>query len=288
MQNLLYGMYVYQYLKFIDEWLASHDTVKLYTRDNVEDHSRYYFSVTTVDGKRYQRSINSPDAPVLMSLFKERQFYLRAREGLKTGNTDEFAKLFALMDSSAGLGIGAAGLGIGSAGLSTNGSPFTAKTEAQKIIVAGTSGAAIKPFAAKMTKDVFDRLRPANSQNIERGIKHGNFIVRSKAEDEAASIYDDFFMPIVYEPLIKIQNIEFKPDFAFFVPFLNEFFFHEHLGKIDDEQYLITATHKVSDYCRMGIWPGVNLLLTSEIGNAPISIEKLKADILSFVCKKIK
>lgn len=282
MQNLLESIYVHQYLKFIDEWLNTHDRIYLYARKNPNGQMYYYFSVKPVNGEKYQRSINSPDAPVLMSLYQEQQFYLRARKGLETGNTTEISKLFALMDSPAGLG-----LGIGPAGLSTNGSPFTAKTEAQKIIVAGTSGAAVKPFAAKMTKDVFDRLKPANAQNIERGIKHGDFIVRSKAEDEIATAYDGYFMPIIYEPLIKIQNVEFKPDFAFYVPFLNEFFFHEHLGKIDDEQYLFTATRKVSDYCKVGIWPGVNLLLTSEIGNAPVSIEKLKADILSFVCKKI-
>lgn len=280
MQNLLDGIYIHKYLKFIDEWLNTHDRIYLYTRKNPQGNPYYYFCVKKINGETYQRSINSPEAPALMLLYKEQQFYLRAKKGLMSGNTAEFDKLFALMESSADIGMG-------QVGRSVEGIQPTMQSKGKIIISAGTSGDAVKPFAAKMTKDLFWKLKPANDQNVERGITHGKYVVRSKAEDDIATILDEYYMPYVYEPLIKIQNFELKPDFAFFVPFLNMFFFLEHLGKIDDEQYLISAMRKIADYCRVGIWPGINLLLTSEVGSAPASIEMLKSDILSFVCTKI-
>lgn len=100
--------------------------------------------------------------------------------------------------------------------------------------------------------------------------------VRSKSEKIIA---DKLFMlgiPYRYEyPLTLDNNIMVYPDFTILKVETREEIYLEHLGLMDDVNYVENAMRKMNTYARNGIHLGVNLLITYETNKMPLNTKHL-------------
>lgn len=95
--------------------------------------------------------------------------------------------------------------------------------------------------------------------------------VRSKSET-----YIDMYLyknkiPFRYECALQLDKATYYPDFTICHPVTGEIFYWEHLGKIDQPKYRKDAFQKIQTYIAHGIIPSVNLILTYETANYPLS-----------------
>ncbi|MBP3895404.1 MAG: hypothetical protein J6D07_02955 [Mogibacterium sp.] len=86
--------------------------------------------------------------------------------------------------------------------------------------------------------------------------------MRSGAEMYIASRLDHFGMPYKYEASTGIPDISYIPDFTIMRPRDRKIIYWEHLGKINDREYVQNNIHKLSVYIEYGICPWDNLILT--------------------------
>lgn len=96
--------------------------------------------------------------------------------------------------------------------------------------------------------------------------------VRSKSEVIIADILGSEGIPYRYEYPIYIKGIgKFYPDFTVLNVKKRKEIYWEHLGMMDDSNYVESAIQKISIYQRNGILPGDNLILTYETKKNPIN-----------------
>lgn len=74
-----------------------------------------------------------------------------------------------------------------------------------------------------------------------------------------------------YECELKLDNISFYPDFTLFNPVSGQLVYWEHFGMMDDPQYSLNASRKISRYIAGNIIPGINLIMTFETSSNPLS-----------------
>ena len=113
-----------------------------------------------------------------------------------------------------------------------------------------------------------------DTQNNER--------VRSKSEVIIANMLSSFGVPYVYEPVLSLGQSEFRPDFIVLNVRTRTEYYWEHLGLLDDENYVKNAFRKIAVYENNGIIPGVNLILSFESTSVPFDIQLLKNLIKHF------
>lgn len=106
---------------------------------------------------------------------------------------------------------------------------------------------------------------------------HGK--VRSKSEYIIFSELDKYNIPARYECLLKIGNTELYPDFMIRHPVTGELYIWEHLGLMDDPDYIENFKKKLSTYASAGYYLGVNLIITTETSGHPIDISYVDAMI---------
>lgn len=59
----------------------------------------------------------------------------------------------------------------------------------------------------------------------------------------------------------------------------------EHLGMMDDADYVGIVMHKLSTYERSGIYLGVNLFITYETAKTPLNTRSLDGLLQKLFCK---
>ena len=146
----------------------------------------------------------------------------------------------------------------------------------------------------------------AQQQAIDSGrayhaehLKHKNMkgeINRSKSEIIVGNVYDSLKIPYSYEEriywpqdappeawAIKRQlNIPdyYVPDFTCILPDGTKKY-HEHLGKMDDEEYMETWKKKMLLYYWAGVIPGKNLIITADDRYGGIDQQEIMRILLS-------
>lgn len=117
------------------------------------------------------------------------------------------------------------------------------------------------------------------SEDYERNPNHPEHLtirtvnglyVRSKSEAYIASELAGHSIPFRYEQALEISGILVYPDFTILNPITEEIILWEHLGMIDDENYLNNALVKLRTYIKGGYIPTINLILTYETRNEPL------------------
>ena len=98
-------------------------------------------------------------------------------------------------------------------------------------------------------------------------------MVRSKAEADIISRLEHFGVPYHYEEELKSDYVVIHPDFTCRNVRTSETFYWEHQGKWDDEDYVRRVNRRNEIYCRMGIYPGVNLIISTETEHHPLDIQ---------------
>lgn len=96
--------------------------------------------------------------------------------------------------------------------------------------------------------------------------------VRSKSEIIIADLLNKESVPYRYEYPIYLNGFgKVYPDFTALNIRLREEIYWEHLGMMDDPNYVENALVKISSYEQNGIFPGANLILTYETKKHPIN-----------------
>lgn len=95
--------------------------------------------------------------------------------------------------------------------------------------------------------------------------------VRSKSEINIANMLMAAGVPYHYEFPVKGRNgVVYHPDFATLNVRTREVFYWEHLGRVDDREYINDNMEKYISYKKIGLVPGDNLILTFESSKYPL------------------
>lgn len=109
--------------------------------------------------------------------------------------------------------------------------------------------------------------------------------VRSKSEKIIADKLYVNGIPYVYEPRLVLPNgHRLFPDFAVLNVGLRKEFYFEHFGMMDNPEYSVGATKKISEYGKNGYYFGKNLLYTFETREKPVDTWELDSLIHEYLC----
>ena len=162
---------------------------------------------------------------------------------------------------------------------------------AEKLLYHPEYGKLLEKSFAPMNEE----LRKWQCDNYERCNKHEEGLtikgtkekmVRSKSEAIIDMMLFMHKIPFRYEEKLVLDGVTIYPDFVIRHPVTGQFYYWEHFGMMDDEKYRINACNKIKLYCQNGIIPSVNLIMTFETKNNPLSIEKVKLIIQEYLLKE--
>lgn len=132
---------------------------------------------------------------------------------------------------------------------------------------------------AKLWQQVPFEPNPAFPEELRYATKRGE-MVRSKAEAMFADTYYDMGIPYKYDYPVQLANGEVRyVDFFLLKKSTREMFYHEHLGMLDNPNYLRKNMKKINLYRQSGIFVGKNLILTHEMENSPLNMPLFRKNI---------
>lgn len=99
--------------------------------------------------------------------------------------------------------------------------------------------------------------------------------VRSKAEAMIAGCLEDQGIPFRYEERLRFKGGSALPDFTIMHPQTGKKIYWEHLGRMDDEDYVSRNLPKLMEYQANGVYLGVNLILTMETSQQPLTYQSI-------------
>lgn len=100
--------------------------------------------------------------------------------------------------------------------------------------------------------------------------------LRSKSEAIIDRILYTNGIPFRYEDQLILENAILHPDFTIRHPKTGQYFYWEHFGLMDNPDYVTKACQKIKTYCDNGIVPTINLILTYETKDHPLSIDQVE------------
>lgn len=107
-------------------------------------------------------------------------------------------------------------------------------------------------------------------------------MLRSKSEAIIDMMLYRKRIPFHYEEKLVLGRMIIYPDFVIRHPLTGEYYYWEHFGMMDEEEYRNHACNKLKLYCENGIIPSVNLITTFETKTHPLSIEKVEKVIQDY------
>lgn len=114
---------------------------------------------------------------------------------------------------------------------------------------------------------------PIESELYSKNGEH----VRSKSEKIIADELNMMGVPYRYEAALQLKDgMVVYPDFTILNIKTRQTWYMEHLGMLDDEDYLQHTFQKIDRYIQNGIIPGKNLIITYEKSNAPLNTKNLE------------
>lgn len=110
--------------------------------------------------------------------------------------------------------------------------------------------------------------------SYQEGLIHksisGNYL-RSKSEVLIDMLLFKARIPYRYECQLIIGKNIFFPDFTLRHPLTGEIYYWEHFGQMDNPEYCKKACFKIQEYSSNGIIPSVNLIITYETKDNPLT-----------------
>lgn len=101
--------------------------------------------------------------------------------------------------------------------------------------------------------------------------------VRSKSEKIIADLLDRIGIPYLYEcPLQISKNLIIYPDFTILNKRLRKVYYLEHLGMMDNPDYISSAIKRIDLYEDAGIFLGEGLIITHETSEKPINLKNVE------------
>ena len=108
--------------------------------------------------------------------------------------------------------------------------------------------------------------------------------VRSKSEVIIADTFYLMKIPYRYEYPLQTRNGKlFFPDFTVLNPRTRKEYYFEHFGMMDNPDYASNFAYKIKMYSKEGIFPGENLIFTTETSEEPLDTGILKSIIRRYL-----
>ncbi|MBQ7059416.1 MAG: hypothetical protein IJM83_09000 [Firmicutes bacterium] len=107
--------------------------------------------------------------------------------------------------------------------------------------------------------------------------------VRSKSEAMIGNELLRRGIAFRYEAALEIAGKNYYPDFSIRPDEFSETIIWEHLGIMDEGKYRFDASMKIHDYMLNGLYPGINLILTSETRAKPLDFMLVDQVIRTFI-----
>ncbi len=104
---------------------------------------------------------------------------------------------------------------------------------------------------------------------------HGKML-RSKSEAIIDRMLYQNKIPFHYEEKLVLDGTILYPDFTIRHPKTGQVYYWEHFGMMGNPEYCNHACDKIKLYCRHGIIPSVNLILTYETKQCPLNADKVE------------
>ena len=106
--------------------------------------------------------------------------------------------------------------------------------------------------------------------------------MRSKSEVIIANLLDKWNVPYLYEKPLTLNNGRVvHPDFTIIDAERKRVIYWEHLGMLDDEEYLEKAILKIRQYEETGLCIGKSLIITGESSRQPMDVRLVEKQIRS-------
>lgn len=117
-------------------------------------------------------------------------------------------------------------------------------------------------------------------ENMPEIITNNGEKVRSKSEKIIADTLEKNGVPYKYEYPLKLQSgIIIYPDFLILNKRTRKEYYLEHLGMLDNPEYLENAHRRIRKMQKQGLVIGKNLLITTETHKEPLDIKVLNSII---------
>ena len=126
----------------------------------------------------------------------------------------------------------------------------------------------------KWQEDSYERCRNHMENLIVPGTQ--GKMLRSKSEAIIDKILYQNKIPFRYEEKIILNGNVLHPDFTIRHPKNGKYFYWEHFGLMDNPDYVNNSCQKIKIYCDNGIIPTINLILTYETKDHPLSIDQVE------------
>ena len=113
-----------------------------------------------------------------------------------------------------------------------------------------------------------------NPENLIHKSISGN-ILRSKSETLIDMCLFNANIPYRYECQLILEKSIIYPDFTILNAKTGRIVYWEHFGCMDNPEYAMKACEKIKTYVSNGIIPGVDLIITFETKDNPLTAEKV-------------
>lgn len=123
---------------------------------------------------------------------------------------------------------------------------------------------------------------PFSPEEKRYATKQGEY-VRSKSEAMIADMYYEMGIPYKYECPLTLAHRKRYPDFTLLDISSRQEVYHEHLGLLDDSDYIKHNLGKIKEYAENNIFLGTNLLITVESSNFPFNIRLIEKQVKKFM-----
>lgn len=127
--------------------------------------------------------------------------------------------------------------------------------------------------AKKWMEEPYDT-NPYMRNKCTRKTLSGHY-VRSKSEEMIDMELTNNGIPFRYECALMLGNKKVYPDFTLWKPSTGEYRYYEHFGIMDDTHYRKKFHEKIEEYCKYGIYPGINLYVSFETEDNPLDMFKV-------------
>ena len=139
----------------------------------------------------------------------------------------------------------------------------------------------LHPYFKPRSKELAEWMDSSYNRNphFQEHLKHKtilDFLVRSKSESMITTILYTNNIPFRYECELVLGSQIIYPDFTIRHPRTGEWYYWEHLGKMDDPNYYKNKFHLLEQYTSHGIVPSINLILTFETKNHPLTTDVIQ------------
>ena len=137
-----------------------------------------------------------------------------------------------------------------------------------------------KSFAERWQSQVYEP-KPVS---VDTFTTHKNEKVRSKSENLIANLLYQKNVPYHYEYPLKLKNgVTVHPDFYCLNRRTRQAFYWEHFGMMTSRDYANDFVQRLSQYSQNNIFPGKNLLITTESDTHPLNTKDAERLINTFL-----